>query len=132
MSCDAASVSDFDRLCAEVRQFVDERDWRQFHDPKSLFIALAGEVGEVAELLQWLPADQASNLIRDEPLNTQVRDELGDVLIYLIQLAASCNVELLSAARAKLESASVRYTAATYRGVAPKRPRPPSGAVSAD
>ena len=43
-----------------MRAFTEQRDWGQFHDPKSLILALTGELGELAELFQWLPATEAS------------------------------------------------------------------------
>ncbi|NNG37182.1 MazG-like family protein [Nakamurella aerolata] len=115
-------MSDLEKLSASIHEFVEDRDWGQFHDPKSLLIALTGEVGEVAELLQWLPADRAAELVRDAPLSGQIRDELADVLIYLIQLAEACGVELVAAATAKLRAAIDRYPASEHRGVAPNRP----------
>ncbi len=77
-------MSDFDALQAGIRDFAAERGWGQFHDPKSLLLALVGEVGELSELLQWLPAEEVADQARDEPLRTQVRDEVADVLIYLL------------------------------------------------
>lgn len=53
------------QLQDEVRQFAVERDWLQFHDPKSLILALVGEVGELAELFQWVPADQAASVFSE-------------------------------------------------------------------
>ena len=67
----ASGVTDLPELRRAIRDFVDERDWRQFHDPKSLILALVGEVGELAELYQWLPADRAAALATQEPLRTR-------------------------------------------------------------
>jgi dCTP diphosphatase len=47
-----------------MRHFSKERDWTRFHDPKSVTLALVGEVGELAELLQWLSADEIAVLVR--------------------------------------------------------------------
>ncbi|MFA7324862.1 MAG: hypothetical protein WC005_10950, partial [Candidatus Nanopelagicales bacterium] len=52
-------MSDLQELTLLMRQFSEERDWARFHDPKSLILALVGEVGELAELFQWLPSDEA-------------------------------------------------------------------------
>lgn len=57
--------SSMSQLQDEVRQFAVERDWLQFHDPKSLILALVGEVGELAELFQWVPADQAASVFSE-------------------------------------------------------------------
>ena len=63
-----ASVSDLSEIRDAARAFIAERDWEKFQDPKSVLLALVGEVGEVAELLQWLPAESARELILEEPL----------------------------------------------------------------
>lgn len=92
-----------------MRQFTAERDWARFHDPKSVLLALVGEVGELAELFQWLPADEAANLARSQPLATRVGEELSDVLLYLILLADVLGIDLATAASAKLAEAGRRY-----------------------
>ncbi|MGH8244925.1 MAG: nucleotide pyrophosphohydrolase, partial [Gammaproteobacteria bacterium] len=51
-----------EKLQAELAQFVAERDWDQFHNPKNLAMALAGECGELLEHFQWLTPEQADNL----------------------------------------------------------------------
>ncbi|RJK96546.1 nucleotide pyrophosphohydrolase [Vallicoccus soli] len=106
-----------------MRRFTDERDWTRFHDPKSLLLALVGEVGEVAELFQWLDADAAAEVARRDPLATRVAEELADVLLYLVRLADVCGVDLAAAARNKLTAAGDRYVAGDVRGVAPRRDR---------
>ena len=106
-------------LRAGLRAFVDERDWGQFHDPKSVLLALVGEVGELAELLQWLPAEQVRARAAQEPLRTRVGEELADVLLYLVLLADVLGVDLGVAAEAKLAAAHTRYPAAEAGGRLP-------------
>jgi dCTP diphosphatase len=102
-----------------MRNFTDERDWGQFHDPKSLLLALVGEVGELSELLQWLPASDVEDLAARDPLKTRLGEELADVLIYLVRLADVLGCDLAAAARQKLEISEARFPAAEFRGVAP-------------
>ena len=104
-----ADVAGLGELRAGMRAFVDERAWRQFHDPKSVLLALVGEVGELAELLQWLPADEVRALAGQEPLRTRVGEEMADVLLYLVLLADVLGVDLGAAAEAKLAAAHTRY-----------------------
>ncbi len=92
-----------------MREFAAERQWNSYHDPKSVLLALVGEVGELAELFQWLPADEAGALAAAEPLHTRAAEELSDVLLYLILLADVLGVDLASAANAKLSEAGRRY-----------------------
>jgi dCTP diphosphatase len=74
-----------------------------------VLLALVGEVGELAELLQWLPADRVVELARDETLHRRLGEEMSDVLLYLVLLADVLDVDLAAAARAKQADARVRY-----------------------
>jgi dCTP diphosphatase len=114
-------VTDLSALRERMRQFSAERDWGQFHDPKSVLLALVGEVGELAELFQWLPADAARQLARDEPLRTRAGEELSDVLLYLVLLADVLDIDLADAAHRKLTAAEARFPPDTVTGQAPER-----------
>jgi dCTP diphosphatase len=102
-------MSDLIDLRDAMRRFTAERDWERFHDPKSLLLALVGEVGELAELLQWLPADEVVELARAEPLRTRLGEEMSDVLLYLVRLADVLGIDLGDAAPSKLEQAQARF-----------------------
>jgi dCTP diphosphatase len=104
-----------------MRVFTQDRDWEQFHDPKSLALALVGEVGELAELLQWLPADEAAKLADQEPLNARLGEEISDVLIYLVRLADVCGVDLPVAVDAKMVAADARFRPQDFEGFAPEK-----------
>lgn len=114
-------MSDLTDLRDRMRQFTDDRDWAQFHDPKSLILALVGEVGELAELFQWLPADGAATLAQEEPLHTRAGEELADVLLYLVRLADVCGVDLGAAAERKMTDSETRFATDTHRGRAPAK-----------
>ncbi len=85
-----------------LRQFAAERDWDQYHSPKNLASALAVEAAELLERFQWLTEDQSRKL---PPAELQkVREEMADVLNYLVRLADKLDVNLLEAAREKIEA----------------------------
>ncbi len=109
-------------LTAAVREFSRERDWEQFHDPKSLVLALVGEVGELAELFQWVPADDAVTRFAAPDRHRRAAEEMADVLVYLVRLADVLGVDLGEAARAKLADSHRRFPAADVHGVAPDKP----------
>jgi dCTP diphosphatase len=105
-------MTDLERLRQGMRAFADERDWGRFHDPKSVLIALVGEVGELAELLQWLPADEVTALAAgDGHLRARLGEEMSDVLLYLVLLADVLGVDLPAAAAAKLAAAHHKHPA---------------------
>ena len=104
-----------------VREFSVERDWEQFHDPKSLILALVGEVGELAELFQWVPAGDAVARFAEPARQRRVGEEIADVLIYLLRLADVVGVEVAKATRAKLQSSHGRFAVEEVRGRAPEK-----------
>jgi dCTP diphosphatase len=102
-------VSDLEILRRRMRQFADDRNWGRYHDPKSVLLALVGEVGELAELFQWLPASDARELAQHEPLRTRVGEEMADVLSYLVLLADVVGIDLAAATLAKLDDSERRF-----------------------
>jgi NTP pyrophosphatase (non-canonical NTP hydrolase) len=114
---DAQATSDSDalqKLRVALRNFAAERDWDQFHSPKNLAIALNVEAAELLEHFQWL-SDADSN---DLPPGTRagVREELADVLLYLVRLADKLNIDLASAAAEKIQINSAKYPVEKARG----------------
>lgn len=107
-------------LQLQFRQFVAERDWEQFHNPKNLVMALAGEVGELTEIFQWLTSEESAAAMRDEDRAGEIRDELADVFAYLIRLADVLNVDLERAFTEKMVKNARKYPVETARSKAAK------------
>lgn len=105
-------------LRTELAQFVAERDWDQFHNPKNLAMALAGEAGEVLEHFQWLTPEEAATL--PPATRAEVALELADVFLFLLRLADKLDVDLLEAAARKLAINRERYPVTRARGRATK------------
>ena len=101
-----------------LREFAAERDWDQYHSPKNLASALAVEAAELLERFQWLTEDQSRSLSPEEL--QKVREEMADVLNYLVRLADKLDVNLLEAARAKIEINAKKYPVDKARGSAKK------------
>lgn len=111
-----------DELRIAVADFSADRDWEQFHTPKNLVMALAGEVGELVEIFQWLSAEESA-AVMFSPRAQNVRDELADVLIYLVRLADVLDVDLIGAGFEKLQKNALKYPAEEVKGSAEKRKR---------
>lgn len=114
-------MGDTNEVIERFRRFSAERDWSQFHDPKSLVLALVGEVGELAELFQWLPAGEAATRAAHEPLHTRIGEEIGDVLVYLLALADSLGIDAVTEAVGKIDAAQQRFPADEFSGRAPEK-----------
>lgn len=120
-------MSDLDDLARRIDAFAAARDWEQFHTPKNLVMALAGEVGELVAEFQWLtPEESAAVLDGDDDAAARVRAELGDVTIYLVRLASVLGVDLTTLAEHKIEANELRYPATEFRGSARKAPSSPA------
>ena len=119
------TMSDLESLVAELRQFVAEREWQQFHDPKNLAMLLASEVGELVAEYRWIDGRDADRCSREEPARGRIADEIGDCGIALLLLCDRIGVDLVAAMRAKLERNRQRYPAEASRGRA-TRPKDPA------
>jgi NTP pyrophosphatase (non-canonical NTP hydrolase) len=99
-----------------VQQFVTERDWRQFHAPKNLSMALAIEAAELMEHFQWI-TPEASRRIGEQPETLrEVREELADVLCYALAIANELDIDVASAMHDKMKKNRLKYPADQYRG----------------
>jgi NTP pyrophosphatase (non-canonical NTP hydrolase) len=103
-----------EQLNSRLLAFARERDWEQFHSPKNLAMALAGEAGELLEHFQWLTEEQSRQLPPDK--HQAVALELADILIYLIRLGERLDIDLIDAAYRKLALNEQRYPAHKVRG----------------
>ena len=105
------SLNELDEI---LLAFARERDWEQFHSPKNLSMALAGEAGELLEHFQWLTEAQSAALDTDK--KQAVAGEMADILIYLIRLAQRLDVDLIDSVHRKVEINRQRYPAERVRG----------------
>ena len=116
----ASRLVDVDGLARALAEFARDRDWDQFHSPKNLVMALTGEVGELSEVFQWM-TEEASKGAATNPKTAQaVRDEMADVLLYLVRLADVLGVDLNEAAQAKIKTNGNKYPADKARGSSAK------------
>lgn len=119
-------------LQEKIDTFANERDWQQFHTVKNLILALMGEVGELAEVVQWKNENEiqdelsknnwviATKQIQDS-LRFQFEMELADVFIYLLRLCSVADVDLIKATELKLKKNSIRYSVEKSKGNAEKQ-----------
>ncbi|MCG6493641.1 nucleotide pyrophosphohydrolase [Kitasatospora sp. A2-31] len=92
-------------------EFAAARSWEPFHTPKNLAAALSVEAGELLEIFQWLTPEQAASVMSDRESAHRVRDEVADVLAYLLQFCTTLGVDPLEALAAKIERNELRFPA---------------------
>src|SRR5215813_6708908 len=113
-----ATTDSLQLLRTQLADFAAVRDWDQFHNPKNLAMALAGEAGEVLEHFQWLTPEEAANL--PPATRAEVALECADVLLFLLRLADKLDIDLAAAARKKMVINARKYPVAKSRGKATK------------
>ena len=111
---------DVQNLSVALDKFATDRNWEQFHSPKNLILALTGEVGELAEIFQWMGDVEARSAGETAATAQAVKDELADVLFYLVRLASVLKVDLNAASTEKLKSNALKYPAETSHGISTK------------
>ena len=103
-------ISEFTKLIEEIRIFTQERNWEQFHTPKNLAMAIAGEVGELSAEFQWLTAEQSK---KDSLTLEKIHDvalEMADVQIYLLRLADVLGIDIPRVVREKIAINETRFS----------------------
>src|SRR6476620_1652986 len=92
------------KIYEKVLQFRDERDWKKYHNPKDLAISISLEANELLENFQWKNSEEA---IADSKQN--IKEEMADILIYLIQMADKLEIDLEEEIYQKLEKNALKY-----------------------
>ena len=113
-----SEVLEVDQIQKVLRSFSAERDWEQFHNPKNLAMALAGEAGELLAEFQWLSPEQSASPT-DEQLN-RINEEIADVMIYTLRLADKLDIDLSKAIKDKISKNSIKYPKELSKGRADK------------
>ncbi len=88
----------------QILKFRDERDWKQFHNPKDLAISISLEAAELLEIFQWSAED-----VWCEEKKEKVREELADVLMYCILMADICGLDLDEIIQEKVKKNAEKY-----------------------
>ena len=118
--------TDLKRLREELLQFRAERDWEQFHTPRNLAASVVIEAAELLEHFQWQREGEALS----EAQRAAVAKELADVFIYLVLLSNDLDIDLVSAATAKVRENAGRFPVDQARGKAwSNKPELHSGTV---
>jgi len=103
------TVTDLATLKLALRDFAAARDWRPFHTPKNLAMAMIVEAAELVEHFQWATPEESLNPPPEKL--AAIRDEVADTLIYLVELADALDIDLIAAARDKIAKNALKYPA---------------------
>ncbi len=104
-----------DDVKAALRDFVQERDWDKYHDPKNLAMLLASEAGELVAAYRWVDNAEADAWSKEPERLQRIQHELADVGIALVMLCERLGVDLPEAMMAKIELNRRNYPVAKAR-----------------
>ena len=110
------SSTNLKQLRDTVAEFVTQRDWRQFHTPKNLSMALAVEAAELMEHFQWLTPLESSEIRSDPHKLLPVQEEIADIFCYTMALANELDIDLSEAFHKKMIKNREKYPAGEFRG----------------
>lgn len=99
----------------EILKFRDDRDWKQFHNPKDLAISISLEAAELLEVFQWSGED-----ISIDGKEAKIREELADVAIYCVHMADACGLDLDEIVQEKIKRNNEKYPIEKARGKSDK------------
>jgi NTP pyrophosphatase (non-canonical NTP hydrolase) len=111
---------DIDTIQKRLSEFAKDRDWDQFHSPKNLSMALATEAAELLEIFQWLTDKQSREIINNVKEMSLIKEEIADIVIYLVRLADKLHLNIEKAVLEKIEINNKKYPVGLSKGNATK------------
>jgi len=111
-------MSEIHILIKRIRDFADERDWKKFHSPKNISMALSVEVGELLEHFQWLSQEESKTPNND--LKHDIAEEAADVFLYLLRLCDQLDIDLIESANKKIDKNALKYPVEKSKGISKK------------
>jgi len=100
-----------------VRKFCEKRDWDQYHNAKDLTIALSIEVAELLEIFRWKNEEEIRRIFEDEEKLKMIKDELADVLYFVLRIAQMNNIDLSSSLKEKIIKNEQKYPVDKFKGL---------------
>lgn len=105
-------MTEFEEIIDALIKFRDERDWKQFHNPKDLALAISIESGELLESFLWKSHEEAKT--------EKVKEELADVLAYAFLLADKYDFNVRDIVLEKIKQNAEKYPVSKAKGSASK------------
>ena len=103
-------------LKERIKKFCEERDWDQFHNAKELAIALSIEASELLEIFRWKNEKEVEELFKNPEKKEHIREEMADILYFLVRLAQRYDLDLSEALENKMEKNEKRYSVDKFKG----------------
>jgi len=103
-----------EKLKNKIKNFCDERDWDQFHNPKELAIGMSTEANELLQIFRFKSENDMKELMLNKKV--QIEEEIADVLYFVLRFAQMNNIDLSLAVDKKLSKNSLKYPVEKAKG----------------
>lgn len=107
-------MSDIEKLTQKVIKFRDQRNWKQFNNPKDIAISLVLESSEVLEHFQWKNTDEIETYIKKS--KNEISKELADVLYWVLLMSHDLNIDIQKTFLQKLKENAKKYPIKKAKG----------------
>ncbi len=102
-------VTNISELKEKVDKYIEEREWKKYHNPKDLSLSLVIELAELMEIFQWEDQESIDEMLDDEEEREKIKDEVADVAIYLLSFCNTADIDLSSTVLNKIEKIKEKY-----------------------
>ena len=107
------TISDLQKL---IMDFVNKRDWEQFHSPKNLSLAIGSEVGELMAHFRWMISKEEEDIALQGENKTEIAYEVADIMMLLLEFPRITNIDISKAVKEKLDINEIRYSVSEFKG----------------
>lgn len=107
-------MKEIESLTKEIVSFRDEREWKQFHNPKDMSLSLVLEAGEVMEHFQWKNGEEMEKYVTEH--KDEIGEELADVLYWILLISHDLNINILEALEKKIKKNKEKYPVEKAKG----------------
>ncbi len=104
---------DIKKIRDYLDHFAEKRGWQKYRTPKNLSMALSVEVAELVEIFQWMENEESLQVQSDEKKMQAIKEEMADILSYLVQTASVLNIDLEKAFWEKTKKNEAKYPSKT-------------------
>lgn len=110
----------FQSILKKIKKFRDERDWKQFHNPKDMAEAIVIEAAELLELFLWKSKKESEEFMKNKKNREEFADELADIAWFVLELADTYGIDIEKAIEKKLTKNAKKYPVEKSKGKAIK------------
>lgn len=107
-------MNEIQQITEKIKNFRDERDWMQFHDPKNMAVSVILEASELLEHFQWKTTEEVEAYTKEN--HAEIKDEIADIALYLFELADNLKINLVDAMTEKLKKNETKYPIVKSKG----------------